>query len=119
MCFIDLAEAYDEVHLTLLWVMLARFEKPAKMIAVIRQSRDELRGRLRTTCWEVMEQVRNQVGSKSDGAPTIVRAIIIPQPFDIFVATILSTAKKTLLYDMRITGRNRGGGKEDERGTRG
>lgn len=49
-----------------------------------------------------------------------------PLPFTTFVATILSTAKETLLRDrtlingtVRIMDRNRGGGRKDEEGTRG
>ena len=37
LCFIDLTQAYDSVHRTLLWTVLARFGAPQIIISVIRQ----------------------------------------------------------------------------------
>ena len=37
MCFIDLQKAYNSVDRELLWVVLARFGVPEKMLTVIRQ----------------------------------------------------------------------------------
>ena len=43
LCFIDLAKAYDSVHRTLLWTVLACFGVPQNMISVIRQFHDGMR----------------------------------------------------------------------------
>ena len=43
MCFIDLTKAYDSVHHTLLWTVLARFDIPPRTLAVIRQFHDGMR----------------------------------------------------------------------------
>ena len=40
MCFIDFQKAYDSVYRELLWVVLARFGVPEKMLTVIRQFHD-------------------------------------------------------------------------------
>ena len=48
MCFIDLQKAYDSVYRKLLWVVLARFGVPEKMLTVIRQFREGMRARVRT-----------------------------------------------------------------------
>ena len=44
MCFIDLTKAYDSVNRTLAWTALARVGIPPKMLAVIRQFPDGMRG---------------------------------------------------------------------------
>ena len=48
MCFIDLQKAYDSVDRELLWVVLARFGVPEKMLTVIRQLHEGMRARVRT-----------------------------------------------------------------------
>ena len=48
MCFIDLQKAYDSVDRELLWVVLARFGVPEKMLTVIRQFHEGMRARVRT-----------------------------------------------------------------------
>ena len=45
-CFIDLAKAYDSVERVLLWVVLARFGVPRRMIKVIRMFHDGMRARV-------------------------------------------------------------------------
>ena len=48
MCFIDLQKAYDSVDRELLWVVLARFGVPEKMLTVIRPFHEGIRARVRT-----------------------------------------------------------------------
>ena len=48
MCFIDLQKAYDSVDRELLWVVLARFGVPEKMLTVICQFHEGIRTRVRT-----------------------------------------------------------------------
>ena len=48
MCFIDLQKAYDSVDRELLWVVLARFGVPEKILTVIRQFHEGIRSRVRT-----------------------------------------------------------------------
>ena len=47
LCFIGLTKAYDSVDLTLLWKVLARFDVPQNMIAVIRRFHDGMRACVR------------------------------------------------------------------------
>ena len=48
MCFIDLQKAYDSVDRELLWILLARFGVPEKMLTVIRQFHEGMRARVHT-----------------------------------------------------------------------
>ena len=48
MCFIDLQKAHDSVDRELLWVVLARFGVPEKMLTVIRQFHEGMGARVRT-----------------------------------------------------------------------
>ena len=48
LCSIDLQKAYDSVNRELLWVVLARFGVPDKMLTVIRQFHEGMRARVRT-----------------------------------------------------------------------
>ena len=48
MCFIDFQKAYDSVDREPLWVVLARFGVPEKMLTVIRQFHEGMRARVRT-----------------------------------------------------------------------
>ena len=48
MCFNDLQETYYSVDRELLWVVLARFGVPEKMVTVLRQFREGIRARVRT-----------------------------------------------------------------------
>ena len=48
MCFIDLQKAYDSVDREMLWVVLARFGVPEKMLTFIRQFHEGMRARVRT-----------------------------------------------------------------------
>ena len=45
MCFIDLQKVYDSVDRELLWLVLARFGVPEKMLSVIRQFHEGMRVR--------------------------------------------------------------------------
>ena len=47
MCFIDLQKAYDSVDRELLWVVLARFGVPEKMLTIIRQFHEGMRAHVR------------------------------------------------------------------------
>ena len=55
MCFIDLQKAYDSVDRELLWIVLARFGVPEKMLTVIRQFHEGMRTRVRTDDGEPSE----------------------------------------------------------------
>ena len=48
MCFIDIQKAYNSVDRELLWVALARFDVPEKMLAVIGQFHEGMRARVCT-----------------------------------------------------------------------
>ena len=48
MCFMDLQKPYDSVDRELLWVVLARFGVPEKILTVIRQFHEGMRARVRT-----------------------------------------------------------------------
>ena len=48
MCFVDLRKAYDSVDRGLLWVVLARFGVPEKVLTVIRQFHEGMRARVCT-----------------------------------------------------------------------
>ena len=48
MCFIDLQKAYDSVNRELLWVVLARFGIPEKILTVIRQFHKGMQARVCT-----------------------------------------------------------------------
>ena len=48
MCFIDLQKAHEPVDQELLWVVLARFDVPEKMLTVIRQFPEGMRPCVRT-----------------------------------------------------------------------
>ena len=45
-CFIDLAKAYDSVDRVLLWIVLARYGVPRRMIKIIRMFHDGMRARV-------------------------------------------------------------------------
>ena len=47
MCFIDLQETYDSVDQELLWVVLARFGVPEKVLAVVCQLHGGMQARVR------------------------------------------------------------------------
>ena len=55
MCFIDLQKAYDSVDQELLWVVLARFGVPEKMLTVTRQFHEGMRARVRADDGEHLE----------------------------------------------------------------
>ena len=48
MCIRDSQKAYDSVYRELLWVVLARFGVPEKMLTVIRQFHEGMRAHVRT-----------------------------------------------------------------------
>ena len=47
-CFIDLQKTYDSVFRELVWVELARFGVPEKMLTVVRQFHEGMRAHVRT-----------------------------------------------------------------------
>ena len=61
MCFIDLQKAYDSVDRELLWVVLARFGVPDKMLTVVHQFHEGMRAHVCTddgehSVWFVVSQ---------------------------------------------------------------
>ena len=56
-CFIDLQKAYDSVDLEMLWVVVARFGVPEKMLTAIRQFHEGMRARVRTNDGEHSERL--------------------------------------------------------------
>ena len=79
MCFIDLQKAYDSVDRELLWVVLARFGVPEKMLTVIRQFHEGMRGRVRTDHSERSEWFGVTQGLRP-------RCVLSPLLFNIFAA---------------------------------
>ena len=55
LCFIDLTKAYDTVDRKLLWLVLARFGVPDKMINIIRAFHDGMRATVRLGDGELSE----------------------------------------------------------------
>ena len=65
MCFIDLQKAYDSVDRELLWVVLARFGVPDKMLTVVHQFHEGMRAHVCTddgehSVWFVVSQDQRQ-----------------------------------------------------------
>ena len=79
MCFIDLQKAYDSVDRELLWVVLARFGVPEKMLTVIRQFHEGMRARFRTDDGEHSEWFDVTQGLRQG-------CVLSPLPLNIFAA---------------------------------
>ena len=81
MCFIDLQKAYDSVDRELLWVVLARFGVPEKMLTVIRQFHEGMRARVRTDDGEHSEWFDVTQGLRQG-------CVLSPLLFNIFFAAV-------------------------------
>ena len=81
MCFIDLQKAYDSVDRELLWVVLARFGVPEKMLVVIRQFHEGMRARVRTDDGEHSEWFDVTQGLRQG-------CVLSPLLFNIFCAAV-------------------------------
>ena len=85
MCFIDLQKAYDSVDQELLWVVLARFGVPEKMLTVMRQFHEGMRARVRTDDDEHSEWFDVTQGLRQECA-------LSPLLFNIFFAAVTEAA---------------------------
>ena len=56
-CFVDLQKAYDSVDRELVWKVLTRSGVPTKLLAIIRNSQDAMRTRVRTDDGERSERL--------------------------------------------------------------
>ena len=82
MCFIDLQKAYDSVDRELLWVVLARFGIPEKMLTVIRQFHEGMRARVRTDDGEHSEWFDVTQGLRQG-------CVLSPLLFNVFFAAVI------------------------------
>ena len=94
-CFIDLTKAYDSVHRTLLWTVLARFGVPQNMISAIRQFHDGMQACVRLddrVCprWFAVEQGLRQ------------GCVLAPLLFNIFFAAVINVASTHFNADKGI-----------------
>ena len=82
MCFIDLQKAYDSVDRELLWIVLARFGVPEKILTIIRQFHEgHMRVRVRTDDGEYSEWFGVTQGLRQG-------CVLSPLLFNIFFATV-------------------------------
>ena len=94
-CFINVTKAYDSVDLTLLWIVLAQFGLPQKMISAICQFHDGMRACVRLddrVCsrWFDVEQGRRQ------------GCVLAPLLFNIFFAVVINVASTRFKADKGI-----------------
>ena len=82
MCFIDLQKAYDCVDRELLWVVLARFGEPEKMMTIIRQFHERMRDHVRTDDGEQSEWFGATQGLRQG-------CVLSPLLFNVFFATAI------------------------------
>ena len=114
MCFIDLTKAYDSVDQILLWIVLARFGMPPRMLAVIRQFHDGMQACVRLDDGEcsVMFDVEQDLWQG---------CVLAPLLFNIFFMVVLPVAEKRFTADAVIMDsmvqlrRKKEGGKKDGR----
>ena len=81
----DLQKAYDSVDQELLWVVLARFGVPEKMLTVMRQFHEGMRARVRTDDDEHSEWFDVTQGLRQECA-------LSPLLFNIFFAAVTEAA---------------------------
>ena len=94
MCFIDLTKAYDSVHHTLLWTVLARFDIPPRTLAVIRQFHDGMR-----TCARLDGEFSDMFDVEQGLRQGCVLA---PLLFNIFFTAVLRVAEERVTADAVI-----------------
>ena len=75
-------EAYDSVDRDMLWVVLARFDVPEKMLPVIRQFHEGMRARVRTDDGEHSEWFDVTQGLRQG-------CVLSPLLFNIFFAAVI------------------------------
>ena len=97
MCFIDLQKAYDSVDRTLLWQVLTRIgvPPPQKMIAVIRQSHDGMRGCVRPDDGVCLDWFQVEQGLRQG-------CVLSPLVFNIFFAAVLNVVLQNFSEDPAI-----------------
>ena len=95
LCLIDLTKAYDSVDRTFLWVVLARFGVPPRMLAVIRQFHDGMQACVR---------LDGECSDKCDvGQGLRQGCVLAPLLFNMFFTAVLRVAEKRFLADAAIT----------------
>ena len=85
LCFIDLTKAYDTVDRKLLWLVLARFGVPDKMINIIRAFHDGMRATVRLGDGELSESFEVTRGLRQG-------CVLAPLLFNIFFTAVLNVA---------------------------
>ena len=114
MCFVDLTKAYDSVHRTLLWAVLARFGVPPEMLAVIRHLHDGMRARIQTDDGECSDWFCVEQGLRQG-------CVLAPLLFNIFFAAVLRVAVERFSTDADVVNdmvctykvrKKKGGGEE-------
>ena len=94
--FIELAIAYDSVDRTLLWVVLARFGVPPRMLAVIRQFHDGMQACVRLDDGECSDNFDVGQGVRQG-------CVLAPLLFNMIFTAVLRVAEKRFLADAAIT----------------
>ena len=124
LCFIGLTKAYDPVGRTLLWVVLARFGVPPRMLAVIRKFRNGIQACVRLDDEECSEKFDVDRGLRQE-------CVFAPPLFNMFFTAVLRVAEKHFLADATImdnmvqpqrkkeTGEKKGKPREGKDGRRG
>ena len=82
MCFIDLRKAYDSVDRELLWVVLASFGAPEKILTVIRQFHEGMQADVRDVDGEHSEWFDVTQGLRQG-------CVLSPLLFDVFFAAVM------------------------------
>ena len=81
-CFINLQKAYDSVDRSLLWVVLARFGVPPRIISIIRQFHDGMRACIRLDGNRTFQRFEVRQGLRKG-------YVLAPLLLNIFLTTIL------------------------------
>ena len=95
LCFIDLQKAYDSVDRSLLWQILARYGVPRRMIAVIRQFHEGMRGCVRNDNGDCSKEFNIEQGLRQG-------CVLSPLLFNIFFAAALLVALQRFSEDPDI-----------------
>ena len=95
MCYMDLQKAYNSVDRELLWVVLARFGVPEKMLTVIRQFHEGTRARVRTDDGEHSEWFDVTQGLRQGSVMSLLL-------FNIFFSAVTHTVVVCFSEDLDI-----------------
>ena len=95
LCFIDLQKAYDTVDRSLLWQILARYEVPRRLIAIIRQFHEGMRACVRNDNGDSSEEFNVEQELRQG-------CVLSPLLFIIFFATALQGALQRFSEDPDI-----------------